>query len=132
METLLSVRGEAQRTIPPDYVTLWCALTSTAASKAEALGSVRTAKDSLISGLGRLGGVALTVESGRSSLTWSVGSLSTRDEHDFNKVTGSHGHVLQRDGTWTITNGPAVRFIGSDEWANRPGVRVITGLARLP
>jgi uncharacterized protein len=91
VETLLSVRGEAQRSIPPDYVTLWCALSSTAASKAAALRSVRAAKDSLISSLGRLGGVALTVESGRSSLTWSVGSLSTRDEHDFNKVTGSHG-----------------------------------------
>jgi hypothetical protein len=31
------------------------------------------------------------------------------------------------DGTWAITNGPAVPFIGGDEWASGPGVRVVTG-----
>jgi hypothetical protein len=41
VETLLSVRGEAQRTIPPDYVTLWSALSSTAAIVAYQAGLVR-------------------------------------------------------------------------------------------
>ena len=29
------------------------------------------------------------------------------------------------DGTWTITNGSAPKFIPS--WANQPGVRIVTG-----
>jgi len=31
------------------------------------------------------------------------------------------------DGTWSITNGEAAPFVGGDQWASGPGVRVITG-----
>ena len=31
------------------------------------------------------------------------------------------------DGTWRITNGPAEPFVGQDDWASVPGVRLITG-----
>ena len=31
------------------------------------------------------------------------------------------------DGTWAITNGEAAPFIGGDEWASGPGVRVVAG-----
>lgn len=31
------------------------------------------------------------------------------------------------DGTWTVTNGEAAPFVGGDEWASGPGVRMVTG-----
>jgi uncharacterized protein YggE len=90
-QTVLSVRGEARRTIAPDYAVLHCALSATAGSKPDALAQLRAAQHALIGSLTGLGGVPLTVESRRSALTWSVGSVATHDEHDVDKATGRHG-----------------------------------------
>lgn len=89
--TILSVRGEARRSVAPDYVELHCALTAVAGSAGDALQLLRAEQDNVIAELTRLGGTALTVDTGRALLTWSVSSLTTHDEHDFDKTTGHHG-----------------------------------------
>ena len=87
----ISVRGEARRTIAPDYLTLQCWLTASGDGKAEALARVRASQQRLTGALTELGGAVLTVDTQGSALTWSVGSLTTHDEHDFDKSTGQHG-----------------------------------------
>lgn len=89
--TLLSVRGEAWRTVAPDYATVHCLLTAVAASKPESLGLLRQAQNAIVSALHQLGGTALTVETQRAALTWSLQTVGTYDEQDFNKATGVHG-----------------------------------------
>jgi uncharacterized protein YggE len=89
-QTLLSVRAEARRTIAPDYVTVHCGLSTKADSKVAALAQLRAAQQVLIGALTELGGTPLTVESRRSGLTWSVGSVGTHDEHDLDKASGRH------------------------------------------
>lgn len=86
---MLSVRGEARRTVAPDYVVLHGRLSAFATSKGEALAVVRTGQDGLVAALRRLGGVALAVETERSPLTWSVGSISTHDEREFDPGRGA-------------------------------------------
>lgn len=90
-EAVLSVRGEARRTIAPDYLTLHCWLNAAAASKLDALAQVQAVQQRLVAMLTGLGGAVLTVDTQRGSLTWSVGSVSTNEEHDFDKTTGRHG-----------------------------------------
>jgi len=88
-QVVLSVRGEARRTVAPDFVVLHGRLSSFATSKGEALAVVRAAQDALVAGLRRLGGVPLAVDSERSALTWSVGSISSHDERDFDPGRGA-------------------------------------------
>ena len=92
---LLSVRGEAQRTVAPDFVSLHCLLGASGSSKGDALALVRTAQQRLIGLLSGLGGTVLTVQTERGALTWSLGSIGTQDEHDFDKATGRHGPTGQ-------------------------------------
>ena len=102
---MLSVRGEAQRTVSPDYVTLQSQLTLTAGSKVDALAAVRAAQQRLIGELSGMGGVVLSVESRRTPLTWSMGSTGTHEEHDFDRRTGNHGPTgrLVANGSVVIT-----------------------------
>jgi uncharacterized protein YggE len=90
-QAILSVRGEARRTIAPDYLRVQCGLGVTADSKVDALARVRAAQQRLTGSLTDLGGAVLTMESRRSALTWSMGSVGTHEEHDFDKRTGHHG-----------------------------------------
>jgi uncharacterized protein YggE len=87
-QTLLSVRGEARRTIAPDCAVLHGGLQATGESKADALGKLRASQQVLIGALTELGGVALTVDTRRSALTWSISSVGTYEERDFNQMTG--------------------------------------------
>lgn len=92
-EVALSVRGDARRTVAPDYATLQGQLTAFAPTKAEALAVVRAAQDGTTTALARLDGVALTVDSSHAPLTWSLGSVTTHDERDFDGTTGSSGRT---------------------------------------
>lgn len=87
-QTVLSVRGEAQRTVSPDYATVHCGLRGAGPSKAEALALVREAQDAVTGALGELGGTALTVETRRGPLTWSVGHVNTYPVRRLDKATG--------------------------------------------
>lgn len=101
----LSVRGEAHRTVAPDYVTLHCELSVMADSKQDALAGARAVQQRLVGALSDIGGVALTVASRRSGLTWSMGAVGTHEEHDFDKTTGRHGPTgrFVASGTVVIT-----------------------------
>lgn len=86
---VLSVRGEARRTVAPDLAVLHGRLSAFAATKGEALAVVRAAQDELLGALRRLGGVPLAVDTELVPLTWSVGSISTHDEREFDPGRGA-------------------------------------------
>jgi uncharacterized protein YggE len=86
----LSVRGEASHRVPPDSVVFAGQIAVAKASKPDAVRAVARALDALTSGVAALGGVPLTAESGRSSLTWSAYAATTYAEREHNPVTGRH------------------------------------------
>jgi uncharacterized protein YggE len=101
----LSVRGEASRTIAPDCAVLHCGLRAVGESKADALAKLRASQQALIGSLSELGGVPLTVETRRSPLTWSIGSVGTYEERDIDEMSGRDaltGRVIA-DATVAIT-----------------------------
>ena len=80
---VLSVRGEARRTVAPDSVSLPGALTVRAGSKPDALREAAAALESLIADLRSLGGAPFTPDTERHPLTWSAYSAATHEEtHD--------------------------------------------------
>jgi uncharacterized protein YggE len=87
---LLSVRGDARQTVPPDYVVLDGTIEVARDSKPDAVRAAAAALDGLTAGLVSLGGVALTVETERRGLTWSAQSATTRPERKENQQTGHH------------------------------------------
>jgi uncharacterized protein len=87
---LMSVRGEARLTVPPDSAVISGAISATRGSKAEALRAAATALDSLTADLAAMGGVALGTDTRRRPLTWSAQSAATQDEYAHNKTTGQH------------------------------------------
>ncbi len=90
-QSLLSVRGEAQRTVAPDQATIWCSAAGVAANPGEATRMVSDTLAALTGELAGLGGQPLTPDTARSPLTWSAQSLTVQPEHDHDKVTGIHG-----------------------------------------
>lgn len=78
---MLSVRGDARRSVAPDYAIVRTAVEATADTKAAALELVAAAQQRVIGALGALGGVPLTAESERAALTWSAHSLHSYEEH---------------------------------------------------
>jgi len=82
-EVVLSVRGEAQHAVAPDAAVLHGQLSAFALSKSEALALVRTAQDALVGALAALGAVPLTPDTERAAVTWSVTSVGTHDERNF-------------------------------------------------
>lgn len=58
---VISVRGEAQRTVAPDSVLMSASISIWRSSKPEALSAAATALDRLTDDMAALGGVALTV-----------------------------------------------------------------------
>jgi uncharacterized protein YggE len=87
---LLSVRGDARLTVPPDYVILSGAIELTRDSKAGAVRAAAAALDGLTAGLAALGAVALSAETERSRLTWSAQSAATRPARKENEQTGNY------------------------------------------
>jgi uncharacterized protein YggE len=102
-QVTVSVRGEAERAVAPDFVTMRCTLSTRAPSKVDALGQLRVVQRALVDALAALGGVPLTVQTRQASVTWSLGSIGTSDEHDFDKATGHHGPT-----GWVVAEGVAV------------------------
>ena len=84
---VLSVRGQAIRTVAPDYATVFGALDAIADSKQDALAAVGLVLDEITAELADLGGVVSGVETQRAPLTWSARSAGTHREivHDFQK-----------------------------------------------
>lgn len=87
---LLSVRGDARLTVPPDYVILSGAIELTRESKADAARAAAAALDGLTADLAALGAVALSAQTERSRLTWSAQSAATRPERQDNEQTGRY------------------------------------------
>jgi uncharacterized protein len=102
-QVVVSVRGEAERTVGPDFVTLHCGLSTRAPAKVEALAQLGAAQQELVTVLAGLGGVPLSVQTRRAALSWSLGSIGTHDEHDFDEATGRHGPT-----GWVVANAVAV------------------------
>lgn len=88
--TVLSVRGSAERTVAPDYAVLSGELILRRGSKPDVLEAAAGELRSLTAGLSRLGGVALDEHTGRAPLTWSARSTSTHAERDHDKRTGRY------------------------------------------
>lgn len=88
--TVVSVRGEARRTVQPDSASLAAAVAATRQSKAEAMQAAGAALDALTADLAGLGGVALGVDTFRRPLTWSAHSAATREEHVHDERTGQY------------------------------------------
>ncbi len=86
----MSVRGEASRTVEPDYAVVQANLRAVPAVRAAALADVRGRQDALAASLGSLGATALTASSGEAAITWSFGSIAVHDEYASNKRTGEH------------------------------------------
>jgi uncharacterized protein YggE len=87
---LLSVRGDARLTVPPDYVILSGAIELTRDAKAGAVRAAAAALDGLTADLAALGAVALSAETERSRLTWSAQSAATRPARKENEQTGNY------------------------------------------
>ncbi len=93
-ETVLSVRGEAERTVDPDRLVLPGAVRLTAGTKEAALRHVSAALAALTTDLAELGGTVLDATTVRSRLTWSVESTSTQPAHEVDPRTG---HLVRSD-----------------------------------
>jgi uncharacterized protein YggE len=91
VQTQISVRGEARRTVPPEYATLYATIHVAGHSRTDALERVASVQDVLVARLSALGGVRLADAGNRAALTWSLSGVSTYDEHDLDKITGAHG-----------------------------------------
>jgi uncharacterized protein YggE len=107
---VLSVRGEAQRTVEPDSVVLAGAIQAWRDSKVDAVSAVGATLRSLTADLSQLGGVALTIDAVRRTLTWSAHSATTHAERDHDRETG-RGFLTGRIGA-TVQVGIIVRDFG--------------------
>jgi uncharacterized protein YggE len=85
---VLSVRGDARRTVAPDYAILAGAISEPRPVKPDAVRAVAADLDRLTTDLAALGGVAFGPETGRSPLTWSAQSATTYPERDYNGESG--------------------------------------------
>jgi uncharacterized protein len=85
---VLSVRGDARRTVAPDYAILAGVISVSREAKPDSVRAVAGDTDHLTDDLAALGGVALDADSGRRPLTWSAQSATTYPERDYNQETG--------------------------------------------
>jgi uncharacterized protein YggE len=93
-EVALSVRGESEHTVAPDFAVVRGALTAVADTKADALAMVTDAQGRFTALLAQLGGVPLTVDTERSPLTWSSHTMRTSDEVDYEHGKGRTGRII--------------------------------------
>jgi uncharacterized protein YggE len=89
-EVLVSVRGEARRTVPPDSALIVGTITSAMGSTAAAARAAASALDGLTADLAAMGGVALAADTLRHPLTWSAHSAETHQEYAHDKKTGQN------------------------------------------
>jgi uncharacterized protein YggE len=87
---LLSVRGEARRTVPPDSAVVAATIECSRGSKPEAVQAAAAELDGLTADLAAQGGVALDSGTGRHPLTWSAQSATTHVERAYDDKTGRH------------------------------------------
>jgi uncharacterized protein len=87
---LLSVRGEARRSVPPDSAVVAATIECSRGSQPEAVRAAAAELDSLTADLAAQGGVALGADTGRRPLTWSAQSATTHVEHAYDESTGRH------------------------------------------
>lgn len=92
---MVSVRGEARRTVAPDAVRLSAALSASRQDKQEALRAAGAALDRLTGDLAARGGVPLRAGTERHALTWSAHSATTHPEGFHDERTGRY----ERSGT---------------------------------
>jgi uncharacterized protein YggE len=102
---LVSVRGEARRTVPPDSALVAATVASSQGSKAEAVRAAAAALDSLTADLAARGGVALDAGTGRRPLTWSAQSVTTYAEHAHDETTGQYQPTGQVTAAVAVTIG---------------------------
>lgn len=89
--TLISVRGEAQRTVAADQASIFLSVSAARDTKQAATSEVGGAVAELTAALGELGGEVLTAQTTRGSLTWSTQSMRTTKEYAEDPTTGMHG-----------------------------------------
>jgi uncharacterized protein YggE len=99
--TLISVRGEASRTVGPDQASLFSSVTEVADSKGEATAAAAAGVTELLEELTDLGGQPLTVQTTRSPVTWSTQSIQTHPEYA-DKRTGEHGPTGRHQSTASV------------------------------
>jgi uncharacterized protein YggE len=88
---LLSVRGDAQRTVAPDQASFSCGVAVLADSKEAARADAAASLRQLTDALTELGGRPLTTDATQAPLTWSAYSVQTHPDHGYDKRTGEHG-----------------------------------------
>jgi hypothetical protein len=88
---MVSVRGEARRTVPPDSAVIAGRIAAVRTSQSEAARAAKESLDALTADLGAIGGLPLGVDTLRHSLTWSAHSAATHEEYAHDKRTGEHG-----------------------------------------
>lgn len=123
--TVLSVRGEARRTVSPDRVTLSGTLTLWRQTRAAALSGTAEAVRGLTGELAGLGGVALRAGEERAALTWSALSATTQIERRHDKETG------RSEPTGRVAASVAVAITVRDFELLAPLGRVLAGDERL-
>ena len=87
---IVSVRGDATRSVAPDAAVLTGAVSVKRPSKLRAVGDAAMALRALTTDLALLGGVARRVETERASLTWSARRATSWVDSEFNQQTGRH------------------------------------------
>ena len=87
---LLSVRGEARRSVPPDSAIVMATIDCSRGSKPEAVRAAAAELDGLTADLAAQGAVALEPGTGRHPLTWSAQSATTHVERSYDDKTGRH------------------------------------------
>jgi uncharacterized protein YggE len=100
--TVLSVRGDAQRVVAPDQVSIFCGVSAIANTKSEATAEVGDLLAVVASALAAEHGQVLTPETARAPLTWSTQSIRTHPEYAHNKVTGEHGPTGRHQASATM------------------------------
>jgi uncharacterized protein YggE len=91
--TVISVRGESQRTVAPDQAFIYVNVLATGDTKPAASSDVARALSAVTAELAELGGESLTSLTTRAPLTWSTHSIQTWVEHSVDQITGAKGRT---------------------------------------
>src|ERR1700710_472882 len=87
--TVISVSGEAQHVLAPDFVTIHTGISRQGPDKRDVLERVTSAHTATLDGLRSLGAVALTVSTTDAPLTWSTRSFSASVHYQHDYKTGA-------------------------------------------
>lgn len=87
-QTVITVRAEVQRTVAPDRAYLRGEIATLHGTKRAAEEAARAVLGEFTARLAELGGAALTPDRERAPLSWSVRSLRTHEETEYQGKTG--------------------------------------------